>query len=142
MFRGMRLDAEANTQAEFYHCCRLLGLQCVLEVTTPAGRIDVAILTQDRLSVVAFVEVKRREASFGGGNSSQLRRYKQLGVPIYGLSEPARAMGLAATLSKLPESSAKTIAEIMAKTHIKEARKEFRKRSREMRLSENLNLKP
>ncbi len=51
--------SEANTQAEFYHFARLLDLPVLLEVDTPAGRIDIAVLTTDRNGIVAVVECKR-----------------------------------------------------------------------------------
>src|SRR5271169_7045453 len=88
-------DAEANIQAEFYHQCKLIGLECRLEVTTPVGRLDAVILAPGLQRVLAIVEVKREAASF---EQRQIERYKTLGVPVYGLKNAARALKLAATI--------------------------------------------
>ena len=57
----MNFDNEATLQAEFYHACRLLDMTVVMELTTPVGRLDVAILSSDKLRLVAIVEVKKYE---------------------------------------------------------------------------------
>lgn len=89
--------AEANTQAEFYHHARLQELPILLEVTTPAGRIDVAVLCADRSGIVAVVECKRGGRPMDG-KSKQIRRYKRLGVPVYGLNDWRRAQSLVSTI--------------------------------------------
>jgi hypothetical protein len=79
------LDSEANLQGEFYHACKLIGLQCALEVSTRAGRLDAVVLSADRGRILAIIEVKKHAFSFLNGHSSQIIRYKRLGVPVYGL---------------------------------------------------------
>lgn len=96
----LRLDAEANRQAEFYHACRLIALPVVLELTTTAGRLDAAIMSPDRKAIVAIVEVKRRRRDFENGLSAQIMRYKRLGLPVYGLSFANDPHRLAATIQK------------------------------------------
>ena len=93
-------DAEANTQAEFYHHCRLIELQVCLDIHTPAGRLDCAILTHDRSSLVAIIEVKNPKAPFV---KEQIDRYKKLGVPVYGLKDFSHARKLAETIKKRHE---------------------------------------
>lgn len=88
---------EANTQAEFYHHARLLGLPVLLEVITPAGRIDIAVLRSDRSGIVALVECKRNGRAIYG-NSRQILRYKRIGVPVYGLNDFYRAERLVRTI--------------------------------------------
>ena len=91
----MNLNNEANTQAEFYHQCRLLGVECALEVNTPFGRVDVAVLSDDRKRFLAIVEVKQQRVDF---RREQIDRYKQIGVPVYGLWNPLRCEKLAQTI--------------------------------------------
>src|SRR4051812_28490794 len=90
---------EANTQAEFYHQARLIGLPILLELATPLGRHDIAILRPDKSGVVALIECKRQGRRVYG-NSRQIQRYKLLGVPIYGLNDPSRAARLAETIKR------------------------------------------
>ncbi len=92
------LDSEANLQAEFYHACKLLGLQCALEVSTRAGRLDAVVLSACRGRILAIVEVKKHGFAFLNGHSSQIRRYKSLGVPVYGLHPEKCAHRLAKTI--------------------------------------------
>lgn len=92
------LDSEANLQGEFYHACRLLGVQCALEVSTRAGRLDAVVLSDDRARILAIVEVKKHAFSFLNGHSSQIIRYKRLGVPVYGLHPEKCAHRLAKTI--------------------------------------------
>src|SRR5271154_7035683 len=94
----MKLDNEANIQAEFYHACRLIGIQCVLEVFTVVGRLDAVIFNQQRTYFLAIVEVKKEQHRFANGSSKQILRYKQLGVPVYGLSWEKDPHRLAATI--------------------------------------------
>lgn len=74
--------SEADIQAEFYHCCRVLSLACTLEFSTQMGRHDVFILNSDCSLVLAIVECKR-PAYKGNGESWQFKRYRLLGVPVY-----------------------------------------------------------
>ena len=87
-------NAEANVQAEFYHHARLAERPVALELSTPAGRIDIAVLSVDRSAIVAVVECKRNWKQFKGGKSPQIMRYKRLGLPVYGLAEFSRAKRL------------------------------------------------
>ena len=48
------LESEANIQAEFYGVCKQVGLNCALEVSTPLGRLDVAIFYAALFVVLAF----------------------------------------------------------------------------------------
>lgn len=90
---------EANTQAEFYHQARLAHLPLLLEVVTPCGRLDIAILRPDQSGIVAIVEVKRQGRTIYG-ESRQIQRYKMIGVPVYGLNTPDNAARLVATISR------------------------------------------
>lgn len=84
---------EANIQAEFYHYCRLLGVNCVLEYSTPFGRLDVAVMSADCSRLIAIVECKnqnRTQIQITG----QIRRYKEIGVPVFGLCKFKRAQRL------------------------------------------------
>lgn len=125
----MRLDAEANIQAEFYHACKLIGQEIALEVTTPAGRIDCALLNPARTEITAFVEVKRQANDFLQGRSKQIQRYKLLGVPIYGLAAGYDIHALAKTLQTRHQTG-KAIDDIAGMTHIKSARRQERKDAR------------
>jgi hypothetical protein len=87
--KAVRLIPEANIQAEFYHCCRLRGIHCVLEYITPVGRLDVSILNRECTHLLAIVECKSNEYGAVNLNSRQMQRYRHLGVPIYGLASLA-----------------------------------------------------
>jgi len=76
------LMSEANIQAEFFGACKGIGLNCALEVSTPVGRLDVGIFSEDWSRLLAVVECKKRRLD---GNTAQIGRYKQIGVPVYGL---------------------------------------------------------
>jgi len=74
---------EANIQAEFYHCCRQLGINCVLEVSTDFGRPDVLILDESSTHIVAVIECKSgRPVNMNGW---QATRYGRIGFPVIGL---------------------------------------------------------
>jgi hypothetical protein len=87
--------AEANLQAEFYHHCRLIGLNCLLEFTTPTGRHDLAIFNSDFTRLLALVECKKKVIA---RITSQIARYKAVGVPVYQLNCIHRAERLAKTI--------------------------------------------
>jgi len=76
------LMSEAVIQAEFYGACKGIGLNCALEVHTPAGRLDAALFNADWTELVAVVECKRTVIL---EITPQIARYKKLGVPVYGL---------------------------------------------------------
>lgn len=96
-FPGEPKWTEANTQGEFYHFARVHGLPVRLELSTPAGRVDVAVLRPDRTGIVAVVECKRNGRAIYG-DRRQIQRYKQLGVPVYGLNDFFRAERLVRTI--------------------------------------------
>jgi len=91
--------SEANTQAEFYYQARLAGWPVILEVRTPIGRLDIAVLTRDKSAVIAIVECKRCGRRIYG-DSKQVKRYKNIGAPVYGLNNPDNAARLLATILK------------------------------------------
>ena len=138
----MRLDAEANLQAEFYHQCRLIDLQLALEVTTPAGRLDAAILTPDRLNLVAIVEVKRSKLSFNEGRSRQILNYKALGVPVYGLDTTTDPKRLARSIQiQIRSLQGKPLTAIASMVHLKVQRLALRHERKLTRLREDLALR-
>lgn len=90
------LMSEANIQAEFYSICKQVGLNCALELTTPAGRVDCGIFSDDWEYLIAIVECKHNQYQKVFLNN-QIRRYKQIGVPIYGLAR-MNSLSLAMTI--------------------------------------------
>lgn len=86
--------SEANIQAEFYHHCRLLGIKCVLELSTPVGRLDIAILNQEKTHLLAIIECKKESREIRD-YSKQFRKYKTIGVPVIGLNKMCDAETLA-----------------------------------------------
>lgn len=91
------LGGEANAQAEFYHQSRLISLSVALEVNTPFGRIDIGVLNLEKDGLIAVVECKRLLNEFC---PYQIERYKQLGVPVYGLRGIKNAQRLALTIKR------------------------------------------
>ena len=77
------LVSEALLQAEFYHKARLASFHCSLEYSTPAGRLDIAIFSEDWDFLLCIVEVKLIPPN---PHSRQIRRYQSLGVPVLILS--------------------------------------------------------
>lgn len=99
--KQVSLHAEANIAGEFYHRARTIGMQVALEVGTPCGRLDIAVLNATRDSIVAIVECKRSAATI---SSWQMWRYRQIGVPVYTLTSFSTAAALADEIfAKLPE---------------------------------------
>lgn len=72
--------SEAMIQAEFYHQCRRIGLPVFLELSTPIGRLDIAILNQPLNGVVAIVECK---AAWGKQDYAQINDYRRIAAPIF-----------------------------------------------------------
>jgi len=66
----------------------------VLEHKTPAGRLDVAVFNDDWTELTAIVEVKNGPLFF----TNQIRKYKTIGVPVFGLNKLARCAHLAAQI--------------------------------------------
>ena len=73
---------EANVQAEFYHQARLVGMVCVLEFMSPAGRLDLVVLNDEADRLLCIVECKRETRRSDFDQSAQVARYRQLGVPV------------------------------------------------------------
>ena len=87
---------EATIQAEFYHQCRLKGIQCALEYSafirfvdgrrSPISIFDMVILNRERTKVWAIIEVKKDEThshEYTWYNTEQGKKYKKYGLPIY-----------------------------------------------------------
>lgn len=55
-------------------------------------------MNPDRTRLLAIVECKLHHFLFMNGESAQIKRYKRVGVPVYGLSELSRVEGLVATI--------------------------------------------
>lgn len=96
----MNLDTEANLQGEFYHVAKTKGIRVVLELTTFAGRVDIAVVNAAGTHLLAVVECKGSAVFFLGGKSGQITRYKRLGVPVYGLTDMARVERLVGTIQR------------------------------------------
>lgn len=118
------MDAEANLQAEFYHACRLLNVPVALEIVTPAGRLDAAILNAAKTHILAIIEVKRDERQYGDGESFQIKRYKALGAPVHGLWHGKDPHKLAATLkAQYASAIGVSLVKIKSMKHLKGFRK-------------------
>jgi hypothetical protein len=78
------LITEAVIQSEFYANCNLIRLNCGLELPTTVGRLDCGLFTDDWINLIAIVECKLKLTEHTK-NSWQIMRYKQIGVPVYGL---------------------------------------------------------
>jgi hypothetical protein len=133
----MNIRNEATLQAELFHALRLLGLFPILELDTPAGRLDLVLLSQDQSSLLAIVEVKEHPYQF---KTSQLARYRLLGVPVFTLCYSGNPHALASqlfhsTFTPVP------LSHIRSQTQIKADRKMVRQSRRNERLRESLNLK-
>ncbi len=92
---------EANTQAEFYFWARLFGLHVELELSTPVGRLDIAIMDEKRERVRAIIECKRDGTTVKEWGY-QMIRYRSIGAPLYWLNK---------------FEAAEEMAEMIAKTH-------------------------
>ena len=136
----MRLDTEATLQAEFYHACRNHGLPCVLELETPAGRLDAVILTEDRLAITDIVEVKRVAIEAYNGNTPQIQRYKKLGCPVHHLHSGIGPHALAIHIWN-QRGTPVTLKHIASLSHMKKERKQARATRRLERLRENLSIR-
>ena len=95
---GVRLP-EANIQAEFYHHAKILGINAVLELSTPVGRLDIAVLDGSGSNLIAVVECKSNDQKVVT-KTNQIRRYMQIGVPVYGLADIQRAEHLVCTIKE------------------------------------------
>lgn len=134
--------SEATLQAEFYHHCRLIGLPIELELSTPVGRLDCAIFSEDRQTLLCIVECKKPDRICPMSESNQIRRYKTLGVPVYGLWKWERAAILAAKI-KAANHPGKPIAEVMLTPKPIRRRNPYRVRinGRRLILDSDLNIK-
>lgn len=97
---------EASIQSEFYHWCRVIGLNCCPEFHTPVGRLDAAVFSPGWDRLLAVVECKRPGRHVG---RKQLERYKTIGVPVFTLNHFPFAEGLARQLQKLDPAGGVTI---------------------------------
>lgn len=110
---------EANFQAEFYHHCRLLGLRCALEYTTPVGRHDAVVFNGALTRIVAIVECKRKMPT---QMTWQRHKYETLGMAIDYVCSLADAEELAKRISQsMPDG--KAISDIQSSTRFKKKRK-------------------
>ncbi len=91
--------SEANIQAEFYHCCKQIGLNCTLEFNTPVGRMDAAIFCEHWVKLLAIVECKHNRSGIVK-HTAQIERYKSIGVPVYGVAKLDRCVNLAKTIQR------------------------------------------
>lgn len=96
------LMSEANIQAHFFSVCRDAGLNCTLELTTYKGRLDAAIFDADWTHLLAIVECKRHKliGDTFKNHMAQISKYKEIGVPVYGLSQMDKAKSLANTIKR------------------------------------------
>jgi hypothetical protein len=106
------LQTEATIQAEFYHQCRLLGLTCVLEYTTPVGRLDAVVFAEGLSAIIAGVECKRPRTHSGTRrnevaleNSRQLQRYRSTGITMFTLIRFEDAERLARLIKDMLQSA-------------------------------------
>lgn len=90
------LVTEATIQAEFYHQAKLIGLNCVMEFSTPCGRLDIAAFNDEWSAVIAIVEVKKGRLSL----TQQIVRYKKIGVPVFGLNRVDKCRALATQIKR------------------------------------------
>jgi hypothetical protein len=78
-----------------------MGIPCVLEYRTPAGRHDACIFSQDFTHLRAIVECKNNKWGSFNKASRQYQKYKALGVPIYDLCSLDGALKLAAEIKAI-----------------------------------------
>jgi hypothetical protein len=77
---------EANIQAEFYHSCKMNGINCYLEYKIDGCRFD-AVIYDNTNEILAIVEIKsyitdkepRR-------NTKQIKKYSLHSLPIFMIS--------------------------------------------------------
>lgn len=81
MITPFNLIAEANTQAEIYHQCRLLDITCVLEYKIKNCRVDVAIF--EDYKILGIIEVKNYTRERDLRPTRQFRKYRELGYPFF-----------------------------------------------------------
>ncbi len=79
------LRSEANVQAEIYSVFKAAGLNVSLEVTTPVGRLDVGVFSEDWGQIRAIVECKKSTGNWRGKEwvGPQIKRYQRIGVPVF-----------------------------------------------------------
>ena len=74
--------AEANIQAEFYHQCKLNGIECYLEYKHEHSRFDAVIIQNDEIEfIIEFKSYKTDKAA--KLNTKQLDKYRKYGVQIF-----------------------------------------------------------
>ena len=110
---------EANIQAEFYHCCRSMGINCVLEFSTCCRRHDVLVLDETGQNAVALIECKAGREFNWNGTGRQARRYLMLHLPVYSLSNMSGASSLAVKMKELVANPSVRLSLSLSKTMIK-----------------------
>lgn len=130
------LHTEANIQAEFYHHCKCVELNCALEVLTPIGRFDCAVFSKDWTLLLAIVECKKH-AKESRPETGQIRRYSTANVPVHILDSFDACEQLAIKL-KLESVKGVLFSEIMARP--KRERRARRSRGSDGQLRHKLNL--
>jgi len=130
--------SEANLAAEFYHQAKLNRLNCVLELSTPKGRLDIAIINHAETHIYAIVECKNgRQPS---SRSGQMVRYRKLGLPLLILTHHSQVSALVEQAMELLDSPGILISQIMAIPREYRA-KRLAKRKALIWLDEDLNIK-
>lgn len=138
-----RNTAEANVQAEFYHQCRLLGLNCELEMSTPVGRLDCAILSEDADRLLCIIECKREDRLIPMWETRQIKRYKTIGVPVHYLCSFSECEAMVRHIIAAKDPG-KPMSEVMQTKRIKRARfgrKRIRSEGKTIILDADLNYK-
>lgn len=70
--------SHTQMQAEFYHHCRMRGIDCHLEVTTHLGQLDAVIQINNHQVIIEFKVNRDSELKI----SEQLLKYLNLGLPV------------------------------------------------------------
>jgi len=74
--------AEANIQAEFYHQCKVRGIECYLEYKHEQSRFDAIITEEEYIRfIVEFKSYKTNKK--GKTKTRQLDKYRQYGLPVF-----------------------------------------------------------
>lgn len=73
---------ESNIQAEFYHRCKLRGLNVYLEYRYERCRFD-AVMINDNNDIYAIIEFKSRKRPIKGEyKTKQMEKYSKYNIPI------------------------------------------------------------
>lgn len=80
-FDHQKSITEANVQAEFYYYARVHEMNCILEYSTPVGRLDIAVLNETATRLVCIIECKRIHRR--NRETWQFFRYESLKLPVH-----------------------------------------------------------